>query len=60
MVFKCCVSGCKSTYSSTINDNEQMVTIFRFPEDTIKINGCINTIPTPDSKVSGMTRVRYA
>ena len=59
MVLQCCVSGCKSIFSSTINDTKgfKPVTFFRFSKDTVRMEEWINTIPTPNLKVSGKTRV---
>ena len=59
MVLKCCVSGCRSVLSSTSTDTKgsKPVTFIRFPKDKVKIEEWINTIPTPNLKVSGTTRV---
>ena len=49
----------KSIFSSTIHDTKgfKPVTIFRFSKDKVRIEEWINKIPTPNSKVSGKTRV---
>nr|CAH7718114.1 unnamed protein product [Callosobruchus chinensis] len=44
----CCVPGCKSNYSSTLNSGSTLISSLGFPKDEILTNKWYKTIPCDD------------